>query len=107
MGMGAFFSTRVVQGESEEIKKMRIDAEWLKEKCKGYEDCRTRGGWVERWFLESANEFQKPVQGEDRDAETIRLSKTHQAMARYPNGEDEDWKKVERCLIGLSGNFEQ
>jgi hypothetical protein len=107
MGMGAFFSSGPMQGESEEMKQMRLDAEWLKERSKSYGNCSEHVRWVERWFLESADGVQKHVQDEDGDAETIRLSKTHSAMVKFPNGEDEDWKKVKSCLIRLGGSLEQ
>jgi hypothetical protein len=103
MGMGAIFARGGFEDESEEMRQLRLDAEWLVEKCEAYEVLRREAQWIERWFRESAGEGSRNDGGvlEDIDAETIQLYKTHRRMVKFSGEKDEDWVKVERCLVGL------
>jgi hypothetical protein len=100
-----------------EMRKMRKEGMWLRNGEEEFEKLEKRKAWRVIWFREIAegggkipagtededrtedgtrNELRK--EDEERESRVIRLGKTHGAMVRFATRDDEDFRKVVRCL---------
>jgi hypothetical protein len=102
---------------SAEMRSMRKEGMWLREGEGEFEKLEKRKPWRVIWFREIADGGGKVQTGskdedmmevgtrdkiskeeEHRESRVIRLGKTHGAMVRFANREDEDFRKVVECL---------
>lgn len=88
---------------------MRKDVEWLQTVTSEYAKLEVAGGFQIVYFLESSHEEQKgseylnhEEEEQERQKRMVGMGKTHGMMIRFPNAEDEDFRKVERCLIKIT-----
>jgi hypothetical protein len=96
---------------SAEMRSMRKEGMWLREGEEEFERLEKRKLWTVIWFREIADgggkvqdrmedgtrdEIRK--EEEERESLVIRLGKTHGAMVRFANREDQDFLKVVECL---------
>jgi hypothetical protein len=88
--------------ESDEIKQMRADAYWLRRNIERYDTWQDDSQCFVRYFRERGNEFGAESLGEQKSNGDIKLTKTHGAMIKFASEEDEDWKKVEDCLLKIT-----
>ncbi|PQE26743.1 and NB-ARC domain protein [Rutstroemia sp. NJR-2017a BVV2] len=105
---------------SGEMRKMRKEGMFLREGEEEFEKLEGRKAWRVLWFREIADgngkeqarrededkmeygtrdEIRKEQEG--RESRLIRLGKTHGAMVRFADREDEDFRKVVECLRNI------
>ncbi|PQE09591.1 and NB-ARC domain-containing protein [Rutstroemia sp. NJR-2017a WRK4] len=102
---------------SPEMRSMRKEGMWLREGEEEFERLEKRKLWTVIWFREIADgggKVQMKIQDDDRiedgtrdeirkeqedsESRVIRLGKTHGAMVRFADREDEDFRNVVECL---------
>lgn len=72
---------------------LKRDVAWLQKTGAEYEALQKSCGWTEQYFVEA---------GERPDhTKIISLDKSHGAMIRFSSEKDEDYRKIENCLVEL------
>ncbi|CRG89088.1 Regulator of drug sensitivity 1 [Talaromyces islandicus] len=96
---------------NESLQKLALtgDVEWLRMSTSEYDKLEVAGGFQVVYFLESPHGEQQDgkihgYEGEEQNRQSIviRMGKTHGTMIRFPNAEDEEFRKAERRLVQVT-----
>jgi hypothetical protein len=94
-------SNQSVIAESPAIATMKKDLRWLQDTSSEYEKLEKSGRFEIMYFLESAGESlesQETSRLGSAEGKFLRMKKTHGRMIQFPDAEDEDFRKVEKCV---------
>lgn len=77
---------------------------WLRESHARYEELEKSGKFEIAHFLESSGnnwEGSETLGLENWQEKPVHMKKTHGMMVKFPNAEDEDFWKVQECVIDM------